>query len=162
MVAVTPAAPEHVDVLAELADEMDRFYGATELEPHGARRRLINRALFGDPPSAYALLAWQDDLPAGFAAYSFLWPAANLTRSVFLKEQYVIEAARGAGAGKALMRRLAEIVIEHDCSRLEWHAERSNLDAQAFYAQLGVPVRDSKLFYRAHGGTLRELAGRSA
>ena len=48
----------------------------------------------------------------------------------------------------------------YDCSRLEWHAERSNVDAQSFYAHLDVPVRDSKLVYRAQGETLRQLANR--
>jgi hypothetical protein len=40
------------------------------------------------------MLAWDGDDLAGFAAYSFLWPAVGLTRSLFLKELYVAEAAR--------------------------------------------------------------------
>jgi GNAT superfamily N-acetyltransferase len=155
---VTPVMPEHAETLAELAAEMDRFYGATELEPLDQRLQQISQALFGDPPSVYAILAWNDGRAVGFASYSFLWPAVGLTRSVFLKELYVIENARRTGAGRVLMRTLAEIAIKHDCSRLEWQTDQPNADAQRFYTQLGVPVDDSKLFYRVQGETLRDLA----
>ena len=86
--------------------------------------------------------------------------AWTLFETLFLKELYVNEAARGTGVGTMLMRSLAEIAIKRHCSRLEWHAERSNVDAQSFYAHLDVPVRDSKLVYRAQGETLRQLANR--
>jgi GNAT superfamily N-acetyltransferase len=155
---VTPVTPEHVEALAALAEEMDRFYGATELEPLDLRLQQINQALFGNPPWAYALLAWNDDQAVGFASYSFLWPAAGLTRSIFLKELYVTQRTRRTGIGKLIMQALAEIAIKHDCSRLEWHTDRPNADAQRFYAQLGVPVDDSKLFYRAQGEALQQLA----
>jgi GNAT superfamily N-acetyltransferase len=155
---VAPVTPDHVEALAALAAEMDRFYGATELEPLDLRLKQINDALFADQPSAYALLAWDDDQAVGFAAYSFLWPAIGLTRSLFLKELYVIEIARRTGVGKLIMQSLAEIAIKHDCSRFEWQTDRPNNDAQHFYAELGVPVDDSKLFYRVEDEALRELA----
>lgn len=160
MTVVTPVTSEHLEALATLAEEMDRFYGATELEPLDLRLQQISRVLFDNPPSAYALMAWNDATAVGFASYSFLWPAVGLTRSLFLKELYVIESARRTGVGKMLMQSLAEIAIKHDCSRLEWQTDRPNADAQRFYAQLGVPVDDSKLSYRAQGDALRELANR--
>jgi GNAT superfamily N-acetyltransferase len=155
---VTAVRPEHVEALAALAEEMDRFYGATELEPLDLRLKQTNDALFANPPSAHALLAWNDSQAVGFASYSFLWPAVGLTRSLFLKELYVIESARRTGVGKLMMQSLAEIAITHGCSRLEWQTDHPNRDAQDFYAQLGVPVDDSKLFYRAQGEALRDLA----
>ncbi len=155
---VIPVQPEHIAVFAALAEDMDRFYGVTESDPLDVRLRQINEVLFGDPPSAYALLAWLDDRPVGFAAYSFLWPAVGFTRSVFLKELYVIETARRAGVGKAIMRSLAEIAVKNDCSRLEWQTDTPNTGAQRFYEDLGVSVNGSKLSYRAQGEALRRLA----
>lgn len=158
MTAVTPVTPGHVEAFAALAEEMDRFYGATDVDPLDLRLQQITDALFGNPPTAYALMAWDDDQPVGFASYSFLWPAAGLTRSLFLKELYVAQTARRTGVGKLIMQSLAEIAIKHECSRLEWHTDRPNTEAQRFYTELGVPVDDSKMFYRAQGETLRELA----
>jgi GNAT superfamily N-acetyltransferase len=157
-VVVTPVQPEHVEVFAALAEEMDRFYGATELDPLDLRLEQIKDALFGDQPAAYALIAWNEDEPVGFAAYSFLWPAVGLTRSLFLKELYVIDSARRTGAGTAIMRTLAEVALKTGCSRFEWQTDRPNADAQRFFAKFGIAVDDSKLFYRAQDKTLRELA----
>jgi GNAT superfamily N-acetyltransferase len=155
---VTPVQPEHVEAFAALAEEMDRFYGATELDPLDLRLQQIRAALFGDPPSAYGLLAWVDDQPVGFATYSFLWPATGMTRSLFLKELYVSETARRTGIGKAIMQTLAEIAIKNDCSRFEWQTDTPNTDAQRFYEDLGVAVETSKLSYRAQGDALQRLA----
>src|SRR6266567_1135628 len=159
MITIMPAEPVNTIVIAELAEQMDRFYGASESEPLELRIRQINEALFGDPPSAYALLAWDDGQLAGFASYSYLWPAVGLTRSLYLKELYVIETARRKGIGKLLMQRLCDIAAEYDCSRVEWTTDRDNPDAQRFYADLGIPVRESKLFYRIEGDDLRKQVG---
>lgn len=158
MITIGPAESAHADMLATLAEEMDRFYGATEVEPLDLRRRQINESLFADPPTAHCLLAWDDDRMVGFAAYSFVWPAIGLTRSLYLKELYVAETARKKGVGRLLMQRLYEIAVTDECSRVEWTTDRDNADAQRFYAQLGVPVKDSKLFYRIEGEELRRQA----
>ena len=157
MTVVTRAEPADADALAGIAEEMNRFYGATEIEPLEIRLRQINDALFRDPPSAYALLAWDDGRLTGFASYSFLWPAIGLTRSLYLKELYVIKAVRGQGTGKLLMRHLCSIAAKHGCSRVEWTTDQENLDAQRFYAELGVRTNKSKLFYRIEGDDLRSL-----
>lgn len=152
MIAVTVAEPVHTDAIVDLAEEMGRFYGAAGVEPRDLRARQVHEAVFSEQPSAYALLAWDDDQLVGFAAYSFLWPAVGLTRSLFLKELYVIEAARGKGVGKLLMRAIFEVAVKHDCSRMEWQTDTANAGARAFYAGLGAAEFDGKVFYRVAVG----------
>ncbi|SRR6266568_1154239 len=159
MITVNPARPADVHALAELAEKMDRFYGATDTEPLELRVSQINEAIFGASPSAHVLLAWDQDKLAGFASYSFLWPAAGLTRSLFLKELYVAETARRQGVGKLLMQRLYAIAVERGCSRVEWMTEKENTEAQGFYTDLGAQVNETKLFYRIAGDELRRLGG---
>jgi GNAT superfamily N-acetyltransferase len=159
MITVTHAELADIEGLAGVAEDMDRFYGATEVEPLEIRVRQISEALFHDPPSAYALLARDDSALIGFASYSFLWPAVGLTRSLYLKELYVIEAARGQGVGKLLMGHLCNIAVKNGCSRLEWTTDRDNIDARRFYDQLGVLVKESKLFYRIEGDDLTSGMG---
>jgi RimJ/RimL family protein N-acetyltransferase len=84
----------------------------------------------------------------GFAAYSFLWAAVGLTRSLYLKEMYVADQHRGQGVGRLLMSALFEVAAKHECSRVEWTTDRDNPGAQAFYDRLGVPPLISKIFYR--------------
>jgi GNAT superfamily N-acetyltransferase len=154
VITVTPAQPAHAKAITEIAEEIDRFYGATEVESAEIRISQIGEALFSDPPSAYALLAWDDGKLVGFAAYSFLWPAIGLTRSLFLKELYVSANVRLSGVGKLLMQHLYDIAVKDGCSRVEWTTDSGNPISQAFYAELGVPVDESKLFYRVEGDEL--------
>ena len=155
MVVVAPAEPRHVPAMAALLAEMDRFYGATDVEPLDQRIRQITDALFGEPPAAYALLAWDDGQLTGLATYSFLWPAIGVTRSLYLKELYVAATHRGKGIGRLLMDTVFEIAERYGCSRVEWTADRENAAAQRFYDRIGVRVNESKLFYR------RELTAES-
>jgi GNAT superfamily N-acetyltransferase len=81
------------------------------------------------------------------ASYSFLWPAAGVTRSLYLKELYVTEAFRGKGIGVLLMQEVCRIAVDHACSRLEWTTDEGNALAETFYQQLGVPRSHGKHFY---------------
>jgi GNAT superfamily N-acetyltransferase len=148
VITVSPASPGDAPAIAALLEEMDRFYGATEPEPLDQRVRQINEAVFARPPAAYALLAWDGGQLAGIAAYSFLWPAIGLTRSLYLKELYVADLYRRQGVGRLLMNALLEVAGKHGCSRVEWTTDTDNARAQAFYEELGVPVQSSKIFYR--------------
>jgi len=134
--------------MATLLEEMDRFYGATGTEPAAERERQIRDALFASPPAAYALLAFDGDQLVGMAAYSFLWPAVRLTRSLYLKELYVAERSQRHGIGRALMAALVEVASKQGCSRVEWTTDHDNPGAVAFYAALGAPADHSKIFYR--------------
>jgi GNAT superfamily N-acetyltransferase len=154
MITVTSASPDHAEAIAGLLEEMDRFYGSNGAELLEARVRQINDAIFTSPPAAYALLAWEGMKLSGFAAYSFLWPAVGLTRSLYLKELYVAEAHRHGGTGRFLMRAIFDAAEEHGCSRVEWTTDTDNTGAQDFYDKLGLPKHPSKVFYRVEGSDI--------
>ena len=105
--------------------------------------------MFGAVPAGRALLGVLEGEVVGLAAYSFLWPAAGTTRSLYLKELFVLAAARRHGIGRLLMRELHAVAAEHRCSRVEWTADTDQPDAQRFYASLGAEPLATKLFYRA-------------
>jgi GNAT superfamily N-acetyltransferase len=154
LLRVDHAVPGDEDAIAALCAELDEFYGdAPEGTPAG-RAAQVSAALFADPPLARVLLARDEGALAGFASYSFLWPAAGLTASLYLKELYVAQAYRRAGVGQMLMQGLYRIAADRGCSRVEWTTDHDNPGAQAFYASLGVKPRTSKIFYRAGGEDL--------
>ncbi|RBQ16956.1 GNAT family N-acetyltransferase [Spongiactinospora rosea] len=158
-IIVSAATPDHIPAMAELLEEMDRFYGGEPQDPADVRAGQIRQALFADPPAAYALLAWVNDRLAGIASYSFLWPAVGLTRSLYLKELYVAKSAQRQGAGTALMRALAKVATAHKCSRVEWTADADNDGARRFYERLGQEGLATKVFYRADIDAIGRLAG---
>lgn len=148
-ITISPAKPDDIPAMSRLLAEMDRFYGSSSADQQEVREQQIYQALFGDSPASHALLARDDEQLVGMAAYSFLWPAVGLTRSLYLKELYVAEACQRRGVGRLLMAALYEIAAEHECSRVEWTTDADNSGAMAFYAGLGVPIEKSKIFYRA-------------
>jgi GNAT superfamily N-acetyltransferase len=155
---IAPAKPGDIEAISVLLQELDRFYGYAETGPLEARVLQIKDALFGDPPVAYALLAWDEGQLVGLASYSFLWPVMGLTRSLFLKELYVSDSARRTGIGRQLMNGLFSIAVKRGCSRVEWHTDRFNTNAQRFYELLGVQPHPSKIFYRLGGDGLLHAA----
>src|SRR5260370_35348674 len=120
MLTVTRAVPEDVPAMAELFREMDDFYGETPNESVAAKTSQINSVLFASPPLAYALLVRDGSHLVGFAAYSFLWPAIQATKSLYLKKLYESKSQRRRGIGKMLIGRIFDIAAESDCSRADW------------------------------------------
>ena len=57
-----------------------------------------------------------------------------------------------------LMQRLYDIAVKNDCSRVDRTTGSDNQEAQLFYAKRGVPVKESKLFYRIEGDELTRRA----
>jgi len=147
VITVSAAQPDDVAAVASLLEDLNRFYGVPESGPPDRRRDQVAEALFGEPPSAYALLARDGDRLAGLAAYSFLWPSVGPTRLLYMKELYVPEAYRRQGVGKLLMRAIFETAARLGCVRVEWTTDPGNAAALAFYEELGVPVHP-KVFYR--------------
>ncbi len=101
-------------------------------------------ALSGEAPRLRGLIAEDADGIAGFATYTVdfaIWTGGDVLR---IDDVFVRERARGAGAGSALMARIAEIGIAAGMP-CRWEIEVSNTRAQHFYSTLGVEIRDKKV-----------------
>ncbi|WP_455359389.1 cyclophane-containing RiPP N-acetyltransferase HaaN [Streptomyces sp. SYSU K21746] len=154
-VTIRPAEKGDIRPVAELIEEIERFYGSTEIQHLDERQSQVEEALFGSPPLASALLV-EDETGelVGLAAYSFLWPAAGSSHSLFLKELYVRDTLRRQGVGARLMDELRAIAAARPgCSRVEWMTDRDNPDARSFYRSLGFAEFDGKIVYRVDTGT---------
>ncbi|MGW6837001.1 cyclophane-containing RiPP N-acetyltransferase HaaN [Streptomyces sp. NPDC054949] len=154
-VTIRPAERRDTVAVADLIEEIERFYGSTEIQPLEERRSQVEEALFGSPPLASALLVEDEagDL-VGLAAYSFLWPAAGSSHSLFLKELYVRGTLRRQGVGARLMDELRALASARPgCSRVEWMTDHDNPGARAFYKSLGFAEFDGKIVYRVDTGT---------
>ncbi|WP_411113933.1 cyclophane-containing RiPP N-acetyltransferase HaaN [Streptomyces sp. 029-5] len=154
-VTIRPADRLDIMAVAELIEEIERFYGSTEIQPREERHSQVEEALFGSPPLASALLV-EDGTGnlVGLAAYSFLWPAAGSSHSLFLKELYVRDTLRRQGVGALLMDELRALAAARPgCSRVEWMTDRDNPNARAFYKSLGFAEFDGKIVYRVDTST---------
>jgi GNAT superfamily N-acetyltransferase len=159
VIDILAPVPGNVEDIAMLMEKLDRSYGVTNIEPRGQREPQIAAALFQEPKAAYAFLAWDWEQLVGIASYSFLWPAAGVTRSLYLKELYVIEGYRRKDVGTLLMQRLCQVAVEYGCSRVEWTTDKGNVLGESFYERLGIPQNQEKIFYRLEDDSIRQMAG---
>lgn len=155
MIKLRHAVQADISVLVDLLEELDRFYGGTEFPPRKEREQQVEMLLFGPMPAALVLLAEDGPDVVGLASYSHLWPAAGVTASLYLKELYVRKTHRCQGLGRRLMQEICRIAYDSGCSRVEWTTDRDNVEAQAFYRQLGAPAAVTKVMYRLDGDHLQ-------
>lgn len=118
----------------------------------------LSATLFADNPKVFALIAEANGEACGFALYFFNYSTFLGRHGLYLEDLYVTPEARGAGAGKALLARLARIAKDHNCGRLEWSVLDWNAPAIAFYNSLGAEVMNEWTVNRLTGPSLDTLA----
>jgi len=155
---VRSAQPGDLDGLLDLLDELDTFYDSPTSDARQQRAAQITAALFAADPPARALVAEDGGRLVAMASYSFLWPAAGATTSLWCKELFVSASHRRRGLGRQLLRALSRIASDRSCSRVEWTTERGNSEAIAFYDALGAPAQTDKVMFRLEGDHLASSA----
>lgn len=103
---------------------------------------------FGTNPRFSLLVAEMGETSVGYAMYHAAYDSDIAAPSVWLVDLYVDESARRAGAGRALMRALAQEALRSGAKTLEWCVQDRNERAIAFYRALGasgLPVRVMEL-----------------
>lgn len=108
----------------------------------------LERDAFGPKPLFEALLAERDGRAVGMLTYLSLYSSWRGRPALMIHDLFVQEAARGTGAGKALIGRLAEIARERGCCRIDVNVLDWNDKARAFYASLGFAHNEGWLGYR--------------
>lgn len=134
--------------------EYEKLRHEVKTTPEGLAARL-----FGPRPYAEVLIAEQNGDPVGFALFFHNFSTFEGKPGLYLEDLYVEPRARGGGAGKALLSRLAQLAIERDCARLEWWVLDWNEPSIAFYRSLGARAMDEWTVYRVDGTALTSLAG---
>ena len=125
-----------------------------------ADRETLARYLFGERPMAEVLIAEADGAAVGFALFFHNFSTFEGRPGLYLEDLFVLPEARGLGAGKALLSRLAALAFERDCASVEWSVLDCNEPSIAFYRALGARPMDEWTVQRVDGQALVRLAGR--
>jgi len=118
----------------------------------------IRRDLFGENPRCFCDIAEAEGQPVGFALWFYNYSTFRGRAGIFLEDLFVKPEARGLGAGKALLKRLAERCMEYDLGRLEWSVLDWNAPSIAFYDSLGAAEMSDWTVRRLDGEALKRLA----
>ncbi len=104
------------------------------------------------------LISEQAGQVSGFAVWHLNYSTWLGKHGVYLEDLYVDPRFRGAGHGKALLRKLAQICIEKGYSRLQWWVLDWNKSAIDFYKSIGAEPMDEWTVFRVSGSSLAKLA----
>lgn len=136
-VHVRPLVASDLQAALPLFAGYQRFY---EVERPDDERNL---AFFGRfvAPSAHGLLlgAWDDSgALVGFACLYWTFSSVQAAHIVLMNDLFVVEAARGAGAGRALIEASVTVARDRGAHHLEWLTATDNAVAQRLYDRTGA------------------------
>lgn len=156
MIRVRQAQAEDFELVAgfirKLAD-YERLLHEVRFDPETLRRHL-----FGERPAAEVLIGEADGAPAGFALFFQTFSTFEGKPGIYLEDLFVEPQARGSGLGRALLGRLAELVVERGGARLEWAVLDWNELGKGFYRTIGAAPVEGWERWRVEGDALDRLA----
>lgn len=144
-----------LDAVVELVHDLAEYERAPD-ECHLTVAQL-RAALFADAPALYGHVAESDGAVVGFALWFLNFSTWRGRHGVYLEDLFVRPEHRGKGLGKALLRELARVCVEHGYSRFEWWVLDWNEPAIDFYTALGAVPMDEWTVFRLSGDALTRL-----
>src|SRR5262249_26557871 len=120
---------------------------------------LLYRHIFGPRPYCEVLLAEDAGRVVGFALFFHNFSTFRGKPGIYLEDPFVEPDARGRGHGKALLRALAKLAVDRECSRVEWAVLNWNEPSINFYKALGAVPMGDWTTYRLTGDPLQKMAG---
>ncbi|AYM88521.1 MULTISPECIES: GNAT family N-acetyltransferase [Pseudoalteromonas] len=131
-----------------------------EKEPDAVKtdEQAIIKTLFSEGATAHSVICLEDDEPIGFAVYFYNYSTWLGKNGLYLEDLYVSPDSRGNGAGKLIMKHLANKAIKNDCGRFEWVVLDWNQPAIDFYNSIGAKAQNEWIIYRLAGQDLLDFA----
>jgi GNAT superfamily N-acetyltransferase len=126
-----------------------------------ATTETIAATIFSKDSHVNALICEQSGLAVGIAIYFFNYSTWLAKSGLYLEDLYVSPEHRGKGAGKLLLKKMAQIAIQKDCGRFEWSCLDWNKPSRDFYQSIGAKSQDEWVGYRMSGQTLIDFAEQS-
>lgn len=156
---VRPVRPADVPAVVAMVHELAEFERARDacyLTENQLSAALFPTAPVPATPALFGHVAWQAGEVVGFALWFLNFSTWEGQHGIYVEDLYVRPAARGSGAGKALLAALAALCVDRGYPRLEWWVLRWN-PARDFYHAIGALAQDEWVPYRLSGAALRTL-----
>jgi GNAT superfamily N-acetyltransferase len=150
------AAIGDASLILEFIKELARYERAEEKVI--ATVEDIENNLFSSSTTTKALICDSGQTPIGIAIYFLNFSTWLGKNGLYLEDLFVSPAHRGSGAGKKLLKYLAEIAVENDYGRFEWSVLDWNEPAIKFYESIGAKPQNEWVGYRLEGEALLDFA----
>ena len=153
---IRPAVPADAAVITAFVRELADYEHLLHVVE--ASEADIMRDLFGASPRIFCDIAEAEGTPIGFALWFYNYSTFKGRHGIYLEDLYVRPATRGRGAGKALLKRLAQRCLDERLGRLEWAVLDWNAPSIGFYDALGAEAMKEWIVRRLSGEPLAKLA----
>lgn len=153
---IRPAAKDDCQLILDFITEL-AIYEKAEHEVQSTTEDL-QRTLFGEAATAHCVICENEAGPVGFAVYFFNYSTWQGKNGLYLEDLYVSPQHRGCGAGKALLKHLAQLAVSRNCGRFEWSVLDWNQPAIDFYESIGAKPKSEWIGYRLDGKALSDFA----
>lgn len=117
----------------------------------------IEKNLFNSNTTTKALICTSDQTPIGIAIYFLNFSTWLGKNGLYLEDLYISPNHRGSGAGKKLLKYLAQLAVENDYGRLEWNVLDWNEPAIKFYESVGAKAQSEWIGYRLENKSLLDF-----
>ncbi|MET4695588.1 GNAT family N-acetyltransferase [Endozoicomonas lisbonensis] len=118
----------------------------------------IEKNLFDESTTTEAVICLYGGKPVGFAVYFLNFSTWLGKNGLYLEDLYVSPEFRGCGAGKKMLKHLAQLAVEYNCGRFEWSVLDWNEPAIKFYESIGAKSQSEWVGYRLQGQALESFA----
>ena len=108
----------------------------------------IGETLFGADSKTEALIAEYEGKIAGYAVFFTSYSTRLGRNGIYMEDLYVSPDYRGKGAGRALLKHIAQLAVKRQCGRLEWSVLDWNQPAIDFYLSIGALPQSEWVRYR--------------
>ena len=157
-VTLRDAAPADLPRIWELVRQLAEYERMSQYVT--GTGELLGELMFGGRDTVRSRVAEHGGRIVGYTLFYARYSSFRVRRRLWLEDLFVEPAARGTGAGLALMRDLASIALERGCDRADWDVLDWNQLAIDFYhRQGGVAVAKEWTQYSMDEAALRRLAG---
>ncbi len=156
---IRPATPDDAELILRFITELAIYEKAEhEVKTDAAG---IRDSLFAERATAHGLICEHQGRPIGYAVYFFNYSTWLGKHGLYLEDLYISPEARGLGAGKALLRHLAQLAVARGYGRFEWSVLDWNTPAIDFYESFGARPQSEWTTYRLTGQALLDFAAGS-
>ena len=154
---IRPATEADVQLIVEFIRALAEYEKL--LDEVVATEEIVLESLFGEQPSAEALIGEWEGEPVAFAIYFENFSTFMGRSGLYLEDLFVKSEYRKRGIGKLILKHLGKIAVERGCPRFEWIALDWNKSAIKFYEGLGAKQLTDKRYFRMSGEALKRMAG---
>lgn len=155
-ITIRPACPEDATAIYDMIYELAMYEKAPEEVVTTPDE--IRETLFSASNKTEALICESEGKTIGYAVFFTSYSTWLGRNGIYMEDLYITPDHRGKGAGKALLKNIAQSAVKRNCGRLEWSVLDWNQPAIDFYLSIGALPQSEWVRYRLDGEALLKFA----